>query len=32
MLIAQSGVEKIPIVTADPEFQSYEVELVPADK
>jgi len=32
MLIAQSRVEKIPILTADPEFSAYDVELVPADK
>ena len=32
MLIAQSRVEGIPIVTADPEFGAYDVELIGADR
>ena len=32
MLIAQSRVEGIPIVTAGPEFGAYDVELIPADR
>ncbi len=30
MLIAQARVEGIPIVTADPRFAAYDVELIPA--
>jgi len=32
MLVAQSLVEKIPIVTADPQFEAYEADLLPAGR
>jgi PIN domain nuclease of toxin-antitoxin system len=30
LLIAQAQIERIPILTADPQFKAYEVELIPA--
>jgi len=30
MIIAQARVEGLPIVTADPRFAAYDVELIPA--
>lgn len=30
LLIAQAQIERIPILTADPQFKPYDVELIPA--